>query len=81
MRWLYYYSGWGHGFGLLFGPFTFLFWVGIITGTVYLLKSLHKNKRLPAAVSIKPLDILKERYARGEITESEYDQIMSKLEL
>jgi len=68
--------GWGMGFGWLF---MILFWVLIIAGIVGLARWLFyvpgsgRSER-------RPLDILKERYARGEITREQYEQMRRDLE-
>ncbi|KJS82946.1 MAG: hypothetical protein JM58_13680 [Peptococcaceae bacterium BICA1-8] len=68
---------WGYGYGMGFGML--LWWVVIIGGialAVYGLGSLSKGqpgkKRL--ANDNQPLDILKERFAKGELSEEEYEQ-------
>lgn len=60
----------GFGFG---GFFMILWWILIIIGIVVLVKWLLGSSASPAGGSSgKALDILKERYARGEIDEQEY---------
>jgi len=68
--------GWGMGFGWIF---MILFWALVIFGIVALAKwifsagdSVSSGKR--------SLDILKERYARGEITRDQYEQMRRDLE-
>jgi putative membrane protein len=71
----------GFGFG---GIFMILFWVVIIGLGVWLITSLVSRTsgqppaNLPPAES--PLDILKKRYARGEITKDQYDQMRRDLQ-
>ncbi|MDP2754704.1 MAG: SHOCT domain-containing protein [Nitrospirota bacterium] len=70
MHWDY---GWGMGFGL--GWFTMIiFWVLLILGIVYLVKiiagSPKKGDKEGTAI-----DILKKRYAKGEISKEEFDKI------
>ena len=69
--------GWGMGFGWIF---MILFWVLIILGIVALAKWLYSAGILGGNASKRPLDILKERYARGEITRDEYQRTRRDLE-
>jgi putative membrane protein len=69
-------NGFGYG-GLIPMILTILFWVVIIGAGLWLISSLvsRSNQQasadLPAAESA--LDILKKRYARGEITKEQFD--------
>ena len=40
----------------------------------------QSNQTGPAQTSQTPLELLKERYARGEISRAEYDQMRKELE-
>jgi putative membrane protein len=69
----------GFGFG---GILPILFWIAIIGLAVWLIGSLvsranHQPLNPPSAES--PLDILKKRYARGEITKEQYQQMLLDL--
>ncbi|AZR73128.1 hypothetical protein BBF96_06855 [Anoxybacter fermentans] len=55
--------GMGHGFG---GFFMLLFWGAVIFGIFYLIRSSDSLFKRDSEKN-KPLEILKERYARGEI--------------
>jgi len=57
---------------------TILFWVAIIALAVWLISSLvsRANSQPPAEL---PLDILKKRYARGEITKEQFDEMRRDL--
>ena len=59
-----------------------LFWGLFIAGIVYLVKVLSSGGTAPAREpgGTKALDILKERYARGEIDTEEYTAKKRELE-
>lgn len=78
------YSGWGmygpwmgHGIGMLF---MVLFWALVIIGVVVVLRMLGVAGQGPAPGSKRAIDILKERYARGEIDRDEFEQRRRDLE-
>lgn len=66
----------------------FIFWILIIIGFIYLLNNgeldnlfnksqynRHKNDD-----NKDPIDIIKERYAKGEIDKDEYNEMMNNIE-
>ena len=67
----------GHGGGIFMGMLVFLI---LIVGIVYLVVIGAKPKGSPGASDEKPLDILKRRYAKGEITKDEYERMKKDLE-
>ncbi|MEE4262336.1 MAG: SHOCT domain-containing protein [Desulfobacteraceae bacterium] len=73
-------GGWGMGwFG---GIFMMIFWVLVLVGLVLLIKWLIQTTnrvKSDARISNRALEILKERYARGEIDTAEFETM--KLEL
>ncbi len=73
------HGGWGMGFGFI--PML-LFWVLMITAVVLLLKYLFRQlssvQRDEAAQDIA-IKLLRERYARGEIDQQEFEQRLSVL--
>lgn len=69
----------GFGFG---GIFMILWWVIVIVGIVALVRWLAGSGSASAGQSgagRSALDILKERYARGEIDEQEYQKVKREL--
>jgi putative membrane protein len=70
---------WGMGFGG--GFFMILFWIVIIAIIVMLAKWLFTgSSRIDLPRGKSALDILKERYARGEIGKDEFEQKKRDLE-
>jgi len=66
-------GGYMHGYG---GPFMWVFWIlliAVIGAAVYFV--LLKNKERESS-----MDILKKRYARGEISKEEFERIKDELE-
>ncbi len=73
------YGGFGLGFvGMLF---MLLFWGLIIVGLVLLVRWLWDQGRsgTGSGTGEAPLDILKRRYARGEINKEEFDRMKKDL--
>ena len=69
------YGWFGHGFG---GLFMVLVWVLVIAGFVVLIKWMSSA---PASRRETPLDVLKARYARGEINKKEYERMRRELQM
>lgn len=80
------YGGWhmgpgmmgGWGMGWLGMIFMMAFWILVIVGLVFLIKWLIQSTRGAKEVghgTSRALEILKERYARGEITKEEFEQM------
>ncbi len=74
--------GWGwYGMGFLGWLFMLVFWGLIITVLVLVVQRLWDRRRPGSGEGSgeAPLDILKRRYARGEIGKEEYDQMKRDL--
>lgn len=71
------YGYWGNMMGWRYGLngwiFTVIFWILIILGVVALIRHLGAPQE-PVRDGKTPMEILKERYARGEIDKKEYEE-------
>ena len=77
------YGAQGFGFNPIGAILSLVFWALIIGGIVLLVVWLARNAgrtTLGAAAGETPLDILKARYAKGEITKEQFDAIKRDLE-
>jgi len=85
------HEGWHMGPGMMgeygmgwFGTiFMMIFWILVIVGLIFLIKWLiqaTKGGASPVQSGSRALDILKERYARGEINKEEFEQKKRDLE-
>lgn len=72
-------SAWG-GFSLLGWFSMILFWLLLVLGVIALLRYLGDSRKR-SAEDRSPLDILKERYARGEIDKKEFAERKKDLDL
>lgn len=74
-------GGWGMGwFGMVW---MLVFWVLVLLGIVFLIKWLIKTTssgKIDAHTGSKAIDILKERYARGEISKEEFETMKKDLQ-
>lgn len=70
------YNWWGGMpyMGMGYMIFGFLFWSLLIIGIVYLIVWLIRKSNTPTSQTHSALDILKERYAKGEIDKQEYEE-------
>ncbi len=78
----------GLGYGGLGMVLMILFWVAIIVLAIWALGKLfpqvtgftaHPSGDRPGETVESPLDILKRRFARGELSQAEYDDMRRKL--
>ncbi len=77
----------GMGWWMLWGGLMmFVFWGGIVALVIWAVQSLsghearHDRRSEAGAPTRTPLDILKERYARGDIGRDEFARISRDLE-
>lgn len=69
--------GWGYGMGWFWPILMLVFWIAVIVGLVFLIRWLVAATRFreQATSEESPLEILKKRYVRGEITKDEFEQM------
>ena len=74
-------GNWGHmmtyGYG---GGFMWLIVLVLVGFVIYFLLQVLKSKDSDGSISETPLDILKKRYAKGEIDKEEFDRKKKDLE-
>ncbi|MEW6569742.1 MAG: SHOCT domain-containing protein [Nitrospirota bacterium] len=68
--------GWGYGMGWLWTIITIAFWVLVIIGIIFLIRwlAVSSKTRQEGRGEDSALDILRKRYARGEINKEEFEQ-------
>ncbi|HSC71281.1 MAG TPA: SHOCT domain-containing protein [Candidatus Methylomirabilis sp.] len=75
--------GWGgfggSGMGFVGWIFMLLFWGLIIVGLVLVVRWLWDQRRPGTGGADAPIEILKRRYARGEISKEEFDRMKQDL--
>ncbi len=69
--------GFGYGFGGIFMWIIFLIVIGVL---IYFVVQAQKTKSQTPKQNDSPLDILKRRYAKGEIAKEEYERLKKDLE-
>ncbi len=72
-----YMCGIGYGYGGMFMGILFLIVLGV---AIYFIVQTLKSKNVTGQVQETPLDILKKRYAQGEITKEEFARMKKELE-
>lgn len=59
----------------MFGGFMWLFWIAVLVGLFFLIKwAVQQGRSGDQKRDESPLEILKKRYARGEIDKEEFEQ-------
>jgi putative membrane protein len=74
--------GWGYGMGWFGWIFMIVFWIAVIGGVVLLVRwiGLPTDKGRGPQSQESALDILKKRYAKGEISKEEYERIKKDIQ-
>jgi len=76
---MYWYGGSGMGYALM-GLSMLVFWGLVVTGVVFLVRVLASDRQVPPGMRpLDPMALLRERFARGEIDETEYRQRLKVL--
>ncbi len=75
----------GFGMGLGGGLMMVLFWIVLIVGVVWLARGLFSAGQQPPVSSTRSVlsadEVLKQRYARGEITKEQFDGMRRDLNI
>ncbi len=67
----------GFGYGGMFMWLIFLIVLGV---AIYFIVQTLKDKKISGDVTETPMNILKKRYAKGELTKEEFDRMKKDLE-
>ena len=74
--------GWGYGATWLWDIIMIAFWIAVVVGIIFLIRWLIVSTRTGShtpAHGDSALEVLKVRYARGEINKAEFEQIKKDL--
>lgn len=72
-------NGWGYGGGFIWSIIWMIIQIALVIGAIYLIVSLFRNNRIGEKRN-DAIEILRERYAKGEISEDEYLERKKHLE-
>ena len=70
-------GGYGYGYGGMFMWILFLILLGVV---IYFIVQNTRSKNLEGQSRETPIDILKKRYAKGEITKEDFDRMKNELQ-
>lgn len=73
MMWGWGYGGYGAPWGWVGPLMMIVFWIAIAVGVVFLIGYLVRQGR-PSGTEDSALEILRRRYAKGEINKEEYEE-------
>jgi putative membrane protein len=77
--WNYGYRGAMGWFGWIGPALMLVLWAAIIVGIVFFIRAMARQSRARLTQEESALEILKKRYARGEINKEEFEQKKSDL--
>ena len=70
----------GSGLGYGYMGLGLIFWILIIAGVIMLIRSLtEQSKKAGGDQQMSAMELLKVRYARGEITTDEFEEMKKRL--
>jgi len=74
--------GWGYGMGWGWSIIMIAFWIAVIAGIIFLIRwiAVSTDKGKAAGGEDSALEILRKRYARGEINKQEFEEKKRDLE-
>ena len=70
---------WNDGYFFHGGGFMWIFWILLIIAIVFIFQNMTKRNSSPGSGNDSALEILKKRYARGEIDDEEYERRKNEL--
>jgi putative membrane protein len=73
MMWGWGYGGYGAPWGWIGPILMVLFWIAVAIGIAFLVRYLVRSGRRPAEED-SALEILRRRYAKGEISKEEFEE-------
>ncbi len=73
MMWGWGYGGYGAPWGWIGSAMMALFWIAVAVGIAFLVRYLVREGRRSGGVD-SALEILRKRYANGEISKEEYEE-------
>lgn len=76
------FGGWTWGLGMGLGWLTMIvFWAAIVGSAIWLVTAMTAGSRGTQPREETPLDVLKRRFAAGEITAEDYERMRRTLDL
>ena len=67
---------WGYGMGWGWSIIMMVFWIAVIVGIIFLIRwiALSTDRRHETSAGDSAMEILRNRYARGEINKEEFEE-------